>query len=121
MFSLEWAHIFTTTLKFTANKKAVGCVLSTFVVGGDGGGWVGMMSLPVWSHVLSRGIMSLLVWSHVSSRGYLVPEGVSGPGGSGPGGVLVSGGLVLGRVWSKGNMTLPLTVNRPSCNFVGRR
>ena len=27
------------------------------------------MSLPVWSHVLSRGMMSLPVWSHVSCLG----------------------------------------------------
>ena len=35
----------------------VRCVLPAFVVPG------GMMSLPVWSHVLFSGMMSLPVWS----------------------------------------------------------
>ena len=40
----------------------------------------GMMSLPVWSHVLfegERGLMSLTVWSHVlSSRGMVCLQGI---------------------------------------------
>ena len=116
MLSMVWAHMFTMILKFTGSKKAIGCVLSTFVVL-EGG----MMSLPVWSHVLFRGY-------NVTSC--LVPcffQGISGPRagclvqGVLVQGVLVSGGLVLGRVWSKGDMKLPLTVNRPSRNFVGVR
>ena len=101
LLSLVWAHIFTMILKFTASKKAIGCVLPTFVVRG------GMMSFPVWSHVLSRGydVTSCLVpysfqgcvWSQ---RGCLVPgefwsQGGSGPGGSGPREGLVKGGYLL--------------------------
>ena len=89
---MVWAYMFTMILKFTGSKKAVGCVLSTFVVlEGEGGG--GMMSLHVWSHVLLRGY-------NVTSC--LVPcffQGISGPRGGClvhlvlvPGGVLVSWG-----------------------------
>ena len=96
MLSMVWAHMFTMILKFTGSKKAVGCVLSTFVVL-EGG----MMSLPVWSHVLFRGynVTSCLVPCFF--QGISGPRGMSGPGGSGPGGSGLGGsgpreGLVKG-------------------------
>ena len=68
---------FPTKWIFTARQRSCWKVmfLHLFVCPG------GMMSIPVWSHVLSGGMMSLPVWSHVLSEGStsrvggLPPEG----------------------------------------------
>ena len=88
MLSMVWAHMFTMILKFTGSKKAVGCVLSTFVVL-EGGYDVTSCLVPC------------------SFQGYnvtscLVPcffQGISGPRG----GCLVQGVLVRGVLVSGGS------------------